>query len=283
MTTDSHQDNAQPGGSSEEALQQDPRPNSNRPGGIALAALIVGIGAFVTGWIPVLGLILGINGIVLGVLAMRRPAGKSFGRAGLIGSALAGVTNVLVTMVIVISLASSGIGAVIMAEGQPIVTPCYSFTGPRDYTNSFGNTRACVTALELLGERDADGVIHKTGFGSVLGRVMVTPDAMMITDAGVRNGSLDDVVEFVIETYYPEAGEVTSPKEAVSLDGVDANLTRLNGTAENTRTRAFLTVLAPKAYQFAADPVKFFVISFVIPEDNGEEIIAAAIDSWRWK
>ncbi|WP_146069460.1 hypothetical protein [Cryobacterium sp. Y11] len=116
--------------------------------------------------------------------------------------------------------------------------------------------------------------------GNVLGSVMVTPDALTITDSRTRNGSLDDVVEFLNETYF--AGEVTRPKEAVSLDGVDANLTRLISTDENIRTKAFLTVLAPKHYVVAGDPVKFFLISFVIPEDNGEEIIAAVIDSWRW-
>jgi hypothetical protein len=281
MTINSPQNHPQAGG----LLEHGPVPNvSNSPqrhGGIVLVALIVGIGAFVTGWIPILGLLLGITGIVLGIVAIRKPAGKSFGLAGLIASSLAVLTNLLVTIVIVIALVNSGIGTAILTEGQPVVTPCYSFAGPGDYTNSLGNTRSCITALELLGERDADGAIHNTGVGSVLGSVMVTPDAMTITDSRTRNGSLDDVVEFLNETYF--AGEVSSPKEAVSLDGVDANLTRLISTDENIRTKAFLTVLAPKNYDVAGDPVKFFVISFIIPEDNGEEIIAAAIDSWRWK
>ena len=281
MTIDSTQGKTQQGGFPEQALQQAPRQNPNRRDGIALAALIVGIAAFVTGWIPLVGLILGINGIVLGVLAMRRPAGKSFGLAGLIGSTLAGITNVLMSMVIVVGLVSSGIGTVILAEGQLIVTPCYSFAGPGDYTDSLGNTLGCMTVLELLGERDADGAIRNMGVGSVLGSVMVTPDAMTSTGARTRNGSLDDVVEFMNETYY--VGEVTSAKEAVSLDGVDANLTRLISSDENTRTKAYLTVLAPKPYVFAGEPVKFFLISFIIPQENGEEIIAAAIAAWRWR
>ena len=252
--------------------------------GIVLAALIVGIGSFVTGWIPILGLLLGLAGIVLGILALRKPGGRSFGLAGLIASSLAVVTNVLVTVVIVIALVSSGIGTAILTDAQPVITPCYSFNGPGDYINSqsAGEAEACFTSLELWGERDADGVIHKSGVGSILGSVLVEPVQTATTDEWVPGGSLDDMVNFLNQSYFSEAGEVTSLKEPVTLDGVEANLTRIDSTAVNTKTKAFLTVFAPDAYQSAEEPVKFFVISFVIPEDDGEEIIAAAVDSWRW-
>ncbi|WP_104083094.1 hypothetical protein [Cryobacterium sp. Y11] len=123
MTIDSPQNHPQAAG----LLERGPVPNTPNPpqrrGGIVLAALTVGIGAFVTGWIPILGLLLGIAGILLGILAIRTPGGKSFGLAGLIGSSLAVLTNMLVTMVIVVGLVSSGIGTAILAKGQPVVTP----------------------------------------------------------------------------------------------------------------------------------------------------------------
>ncbi len=270
----------------EQEPAQAPLPNPRkRRGGIALAALIVGIGAFVTGWIPIVGLLLGTTGIVLGIVAMRRPGGKSFGLTGLIGSALAVLTNVLVTIVIVISLVSSGIGTAILTDAQPIITPCYSFNGPSDYINnqSAATTEDCITTLELWGEYDADGEINNTGVGSILGSVLVEPVRVSSTDEWAPSGSLDDMVEFLNQGYFPDAGEVTNLKEAVTLDGVDANLTRLTSNTEKTQTKAFLTVFAPDTYQSAGEPVKFFVISFVIPDDNGEEIIAAAVDSWRWQ
>ncbi|WP_105035407.1 DUF4190 domain-containing protein [Cryobacterium aureum] len=284
--TDSPQGPPQTGGLPEYA--PGPAPVSNPPtrrGGIVVAALIVGISAFVIGWIPIVGLLLGVAGIILGILAMRRPGGKSFGLAGLIGSSLAVLANVLVTIVIVVALVNSGIGTAVLTDAQPVITPCYSFNGPGDYLNnqSAEKTDGCITTLELWGERDADGVIHKTGVGSILGSVLVEPVAVASTDEWVPGGSLNDMVEFLNQSYFPQAGEVTSLKEAVTLDGVDANLTRMISTAENTRTKAFLTVFAPDIYQSAGEPVQFFLISFVIPEDNGEEIIAAAIDSWRWK
>jgi len=255
-----------------------------RRAGIVRAALIVGISAFVIGWIPVLGLLLGLTGIVLGILALRKPGGKAFGLTGLIGSSLAVLTNVAVTIVIVISLVSSGIGMAILNDAQPIITPCYSFNGPADYINnqSAEKTEGCRTSLELWGEYDADGEINNTGVGSILGSVLVEPVRVASTDQWAPNGSLDDMVEFLNRSYFPDAGEVISLKEAVSLDGVDANLTRVTSTAKKTRTKAFLTVFAPDTYQSAGEPVKFFLISFVIPDDNGEEIISAAVESWRW-
>ncbi|MDJ0348895.1 DUF4190 domain-containing protein [Cryobacterium sp. PH29-G1] len=290
MTIDSPHDDAGSGSIPEQA--PDPAPHQalvpmppKRTGGVPLAALIVGIGAFVTGWIPILGLLLGVAGIILGILALRKPGGKSFGLAGLIASAVAVLTNILVSTIVVISLVNSGIGAAILTDAQPVITPCFSFNGPADYINnqSAEKTEGCITTLQLWGEYDADGEINNTGVGSILGSVLVEPVPVASTDEMAPNGGLDDMVEYLNQSYFPDAGEVTSLKEAVSLDGVDANLTRLTSTAEKTKTKAFLTVFAPDTYQSAGDPVKFFVISFVIPDDNGEEIIAAAIDSWRWK
>jgi hypothetical protein len=282
MTNDSPPDN--PGSVPERSPESTPVPAPQRRAGIVRAALIVGISAFVTGWIPVLGLLLGLTGIVLGILALRKPGGKAFGLTGLIGSALAVLTNVAVTGVIVISLVSSGIGMAILNDAQPIITPCYSFNGPADYINnqSAEKTEGCLTSLELWGEYDADGEINNTGVGSILGSVLVEPVRVASTDQWAPSGSLDDMVEFLNRSYFPDAGEVTSLKEAVSLDGVDANLTRVTSTAKKTQTKAFLTVFAPDTYQSAGEPVKFFLISFVIPDDNGEEIISAAVESWRW-
>jgi len=282
MTIDSTRDVPQP----DQPLDQQSAPNATRrSGGVVLTALIVGISAFATGWIPIVGLLLGLAGIVLGILALGRPGGKSFGRVGLIGSALAVLANAVVTTVIVISLVSSGIGAGILNDSQPIITPCFSFNGPADYINSqsAAETEVCITSLELWGERDAAGMINKTGVGSILGSVLVEPVLVSQSDQWAPSGTLDDMVEFLNQSYFPAAGQVTSLKEAVSLDGAEANLTRMTSYAENTKTKAFLTVFAPDSYQANGQPVRFFVISFVIPEDNGEAIIAAAIDSWRWR
>lgn len=61
---------------------------------MAIAALIVGIVAFVMGWIPFFGLVVAAVGIVLSILALRQPRGKGFGIAGVILSGLAALTGI---------------------------------------------------------------------------------------------------------------------------------------------------------------------------------------------
>lgn len=66
------------------------------PGGVAIAALVVGILAFLSGWVPIVGLILAVAGLVLGILALRQPRGKALGITAIVLSGLAAVTGVLV-------------------------------------------------------------------------------------------------------------------------------------------------------------------------------------------
>jgi hypothetical protein len=77
-----------------------PITQSNGPGGLAIAALVVGIAAFIFGWIPFAGLILAVVGIVLGILTPRKPRGKGFGVTGLILSGLAVLTGLMVLFLI---------------------------------------------------------------------------------------------------------------------------------------------------------------------------------------
>jgi hypothetical protein len=87
-----------------------PRPGGAK--GLALAALVVGIVAFLTGLVPVFGAIVGIAAIVLAVLALRKRQPKALAVTGLALGAVAVVASVLVT---------AGIGAVIGgAADEPI-------------------------------------------------------------------------------------------------------------------------------------------------------------------
>ncbi len=74
-----------------------PAPINQGPGigGLAITALVVGIVAFVLGWVPILGLILAVAGIVLGILALRTPRGRLFGIIAIVLSALAALAGIL--------------------------------------------------------------------------------------------------------------------------------------------------------------------------------------------
>jgi hypothetical protein len=101
----------QPSGTTTTTTSGEP-PRQGGAKGLALAALVVGIVAFLTGLVPVFGAIVGIAAIVLAVLALRRRQPKALAVTGLALGAVAVVASVLVT---------AGIGAVIGgAADEPI-------------------------------------------------------------------------------------------------------------------------------------------------------------------
>jgi hypothetical protein len=79
-------------------------PTPNKPIGLALAALIVGIAAFLFGLIPVFGAIVGIVAVVLGSLALRKHQSKGMALTGIILGGVAILASILTT---------AGIGAAV--------------------------------------------------------------------------------------------------------------------------------------------------------------------------
>ncbi|WEO77723.1 hypothetical protein BJQ94_01335 [Cryobacterium sp. SO2] len=75
-----------------------------RADSLALWAMIVGIVAFLGGWLPVLGFILGAAGVILGVLAKRRSNRPELGLTGLILSTMAVLTNIVIDVIVVVSI-----------------------------------------------------------------------------------------------------------------------------------------------------------------------------------
>jgi len=61
-----------------------PPPPQRQAAGLALAALIVGIVAFILGWIPVFGAVVGIVAVILGILALRKHQSKGRALTGVI-------------------------------------------------------------------------------------------------------------------------------------------------------------------------------------------------------
>jgi hypothetical protein len=75
-----------------------------RADALAIAALVTAVVAFLCGLLPVLGLILGAVGVVLGVLAKRRSSRPDFGLTALILSGVAIVANLVIDVIVVVSL-----------------------------------------------------------------------------------------------------------------------------------------------------------------------------------
>jgi hypothetical protein len=269
-------------------------PISSPRGGLAIASLVVGIAAFVLGLVPFAGVVIGATGMVLSLIAVFGPARRGFSIAGLALSAIASATNVIVLIVALIlspgatSLAKRAIShlhSLPAVSGQHITTPCYSFDGPRNFINNQPDSDGtdCYTNLELWGEMAEDGTVRNTGVGTILGQVSVEPVRESTRREWAAEADLDAVVEAMNKDWLPKLGTITSLTEATSLDGERANLTRAKSPVATTKTKAVVIGFAPNAHDTSRGDVRLFVVTFVTPYDNGEQLITSVVESWKWK
>jgi len=82
-------------------------PVSTATNALAIASMIVGIVAFLSGWVPFWGLLTGIAAVVLGIIALKKPTGKGFSITGIITGGLAALTGIFATIFLIISLAAT--------------------------------------------------------------------------------------------------------------------------------------------------------------------------------
>lgn len=68
-----------------------------RPAGLAITALIIGIVAFLIGWVPVFGAIVGAAAVIVGIIALARKQRKGMAITGLALGAVALLVSVAVT------------------------------------------------------------------------------------------------------------------------------------------------------------------------------------------
>lgn len=87
--------------------------------GIGIAALIVGIVAFLSGWIAIWGVLVGATAVVLSIIALKKSsANKAFGITGLILGGIATITSIIFTIfwVLAFTFAAVGTGAALDAS-----------------------------------------------------------------------------------------------------------------------------------------------------------------------
>lgn len=264
--------------------------------GPAVAALIVGIVAFLFGLVPFVGLLVATVGIVLGIVALGRPGTKAQPIIGLVLSGIAMLTSIVA---IIVFFAFTNLPSIwssdgIQFDGQSnasqltltsVTTPCFTFEGPREFLNNqqSAEDELCFTTLQGWGELNADGTIAYSNVGLIWDKVIVEPLRVESTDTWAPDGELDSMVNYLETNYFPQSGEVISLREPITLDGQEANITRIDSAAETTETKATLVVKAPQPYDTANGPVQFFLITFVVVDERGDLIIDALVDSWRWK
>ena len=261
----------QPAHPAQPAPAGQPAPTRSGAIGWAIAALVVGIGAFLVGLVPVVGLLVALVGVALGVVALvrrrRAQSGLGLGVTGLALSGLAAVTNVAVVAVLVVAVpvgarladeaASSwygwdtgqGLDGDPYGPGQghgysdadgdgaadpaAVTTSCWSFSLPDDASVSGDATDAdaCATSLGVADD------------------IAVTPVEVVTVPAAVAEGlvpatSTDRVAEAVAAlrpSWLPGVGTVVGEPEQTTLDGEPAALVRL-ATGDDLGTPAAVVV-----------------------------------------
>ncbi|HMM62037.1 MAG TPA: DUF4190 domain-containing protein [Candidatus Saccharibacteria bacterium] len=101
----------------DEPVVQAPKP-ANKPtgqsaGGLAVAAMVVGIVGLVFCWVPFLGLGAGITAVVLGIIAIKKAQNKGMSIAGLVTGGIATLINLVIVFFLIAGLALFGGAATI--------------------------------------------------------------------------------------------------------------------------------------------------------------------------
>jgi hypothetical protein len=115
-----------------------------RPQGLAITALVIGIAAFLSAWIPFLGAVIALVGLVFGVLALIKRQPKGLAVTGTVLSGLATVWSIIV----VVSLAAV-------------------WWGPSSSVSSGNEAAPLPEASEPLEDGGSDSYAPETGPGSV--------------------------------------------------------------------------------------------------------------------
>lgn len=108
------------------------------PAGLAIAALVVGVAAFLTGWIPVWGLIAGIAAVLLGIFALVKGQSKGMAIPGLILGAIAALTSLVTTIVMIVGIGSTNVITTTPDSDTPASTNSEPSTGQNQSSDKTG-------------------------------------------------------------------------------------------------------------------------------------------------
>ena len=78
------------------------------PKGLAITALILGIIGLVLLWVPILGALLGLVGLILGIIALKKRQSKGLSLTGLITGGVALIIGGIITVTFFVGLALLG-------------------------------------------------------------------------------------------------------------------------------------------------------------------------------
>ena len=142
---------------------------SKRPRGLALAALIVGIVAFLLGLLPVIGAIIALTAIALGIFALMKRQPKGISITGIVLGSIALVASIAMT---------AGLGAAINAGPRPAPAISAQTNVPSEENDAEPAEEPVIMATVP----DVAGMTAADAYNAVAAVGLIPPDILSFTD-----------------------------------------------------------------------------------------------------
>lgn len=214
-------------------------PGSKPAAGLAISALIVGIVAFVSGWAPFWGIVAGLVAVILGALALRKGQSKGLALPGLILGALAALTSIVTTILMIagLSLGSAQLSSATLdsnsseaSEAPAKSEEATAETGTRENPAALGTTLTAEDWTVVVNSVNPEGnqiVADGNMFNS-------EPDPgyhyAIVNYTVTYTGSESSYANFVIVDLVTSTGEVVSSAFATLDDSFGLNELYEGGT-----------------------------------------------------
>ena len=205
--------------SNETTNQEKPKVKAPAPqsvGGLSIAALVVGIVAFLSGLVPVWGLMVGVAAIVLGAVAIKKSkTGKGFGIAGIVLGAIGALTSLIFSAIWAIGLIALGTAATVSGGSLSELSKV------ADAAKNAVSTQDAAAKKQIDAKKDfAKG--ETANFGTFNVKVNSVNANYTPSDAYSQAGAGDKYVLVNITVTNPndEAVDVSNYSFSLSADGV---------------------------------------------------------------
>lgn len=95
------------------ATKTESAPVASPNNGIAVAALVVGIVAVISGWVPFWGFAIGVTALILGIVGVKKHSNKGMSVAGIVMGAVGILWSLIVTLLFIVTLVTVGLGGAV--------------------------------------------------------------------------------------------------------------------------------------------------------------------------
>lgn len=220
--------------------------------GLAIAALIVGIAAVLSGWVPFWGFVVGVAAIILGIIGLKKSGQKGMSIAGIITGAIGALWSLVISVIVIMSLVTLSVGGAVIsgALNQELASQQARTSGQKNFskgeTATFGDFE--VTVNKVI-----------TGY---------EPNSILKPDEGNQY----IVVDLTVKNISDSSQYVSQFDFDVAVNGVDVNSSFLSADQDfkGSQLQAGASVTGTIVYEVPLDASNLKLTYETYGYDNGE-------------